>query len=87
METAKQTQKPKRPVGRPRANGKAQLDRSTLLLGTAKLIAANGYSGTSIRMIASELDVSTASIFHLFPTKDALLNALIAFVAAPSLKV
>ncbi len=78
------TSNTKRPVGRPRADGKAHLDRKTLLLTTAKLIADNGYAGTSIRMIATELDVSTASIFNLFPTKDALLNALIEFVAAPS---
>lgn len=78
------TSNTKRPVGRPRADGKAHLDRKTLLLTTAKLIADNGYAGTSIRMIATRLDVSTASIFNLYPTKDALLNALIEFVAAPS---
>lgn len=76
----------KRPVGRPRADGKAHLNRETLLKTTAKLIAANGYSGTSIRMIASALDASTASIFNLYPSKEKLLNALIAFAASPSLE-
>lgn len=75
----------KRPVGRPRSDGGQQLTRDKLLKATAKLIAANGYTGTSFRKIAAALDVTTASIFHLYPSKEALLNALIAYAAAPSL--
>ena len=67
----------KRPVGRPRANGKAQLTRDALLQAAAKLITRNGYTGTSIRMIAAELDITTASIFNLYPSKEKLLNSLI----------
>lgn len=74
----------KRPVGRPRADGQQHLTRDALLKTTAKLVAANGYTGTSIRMIAKELDVTTASIFNIYGSKDKLLNGLIAFAASHS---
>ena len=76
----------RRPVGRPRRDGKAHLSYEQVFDVCARLIAQHGFAGTSIRMIAAELDASTASFFHLFKTKDDLLNALIAFAAAPSLK-
>ncbi len=77
--------KEKRPVGRPRADGRAHLTTEKLLKVTAKLIAQNGYTGTSFRMIARELDVTIASIFHLYPSKEALLNAMIAHAAKSSI--
>ena len=76
----------RRPVGRPRRDGKAHLSYEQVFDVCARLIAQHGFAGTSIRKIAAELDASTASFFHLFKTKDDLLNALIAFAAAPSLK-
>lgn len=78
--------KRKRPVGRPRADGRDHLAPDVLLKASAKLIAKNGYTGTSFRMIAKELDVTTASIFHLYPSKDKLLNALIVYAFRPSLE-
>lgn len=77
--------KPKRPVGRPRADGRAQLSREEVLLTAARLIARNGFAGTSIRMIAGALDAAPASIFNLFASKDDLLNELIEVAATPSL--
>lgn len=77
--------KTKRPVGRPRSDGGDQLSRGKLLAATAKLMAANGYTGTSFRMIAAELDVTTASIFHLYASKDKLLSSLIAESTKPFL--
>jgi len=74
----------KRPVGRPRADGRPQLTRDTVLKTAAILIAENGYSATSIRMIAEAEGAVPASIFNLFPSKDALLNELIGFVSKPS---
>lgn len=76
----------KRPVGRPRADGRPQLTRGAVLYAAAVLIAEKGYSATSIRMIAETLGAVPASIFNLFPSKDALLNELIGFVSEPSLK-
>lgn len=76
----------RRPVGRPRRDGKAHLSQEQVFDVCARLIAQHGFAGTSIRMIAAELDASTASFFHLFKTKDDLLNALIAYAAGPSLR-
>ncbi len=76
----------KRPVGRPRNDGRPQLTRHTVFLAAAALIAKNGYAGTSIRMIANEVGAVPASIFNLFATKEALLNELIGFVSEPSLQ-
>ncbi len=77
--------KPKRPVGRPRADGKPQLTKEAVFFVAAKHIARDGYAGTSIRKIAAELKAAPASVFNLFPTKDALLNELLGFAAAPSM--
>lgn len=80
----KATNTSKRPVGRPRNDGRPQLTRHSVFLAAAALIAKNGYAGTSIRMIANEVGAVPASIFNLFPTKEALLNELIGFVSEPS---
>ncbi len=72
----------KKPVGRPRRDGKPHLTREALFEATAELIAVNGYAGTSIRMIATAADTSPASIFNLFASKDELLNAVIAYAAS-----
>lgn len=74
----------KRPVGRPRADGRPQLTRAAVMVVAARLIAENGYAGTSIRMIAAALDAVPASVFNLFASKDTLLNELIDFMARPS---
>ena len=75
----------KRPIGRPRRDGRPQLTRADVFVSTAKLIAQDGYGGTSIRKIASDLDASPASIFNLFPSKEDILNELIEFAASPAL--
>jgi len=83
-DSAKTKTSAKRPVGRPRADGRPQLARNTVLKTAAILIAEKGYSATSIRMIAETVGAVPASIFNLFPSKDALLNELIGFVSEPS---
>ena len=75
----------RRPIGRPRGDGRPHLTRHEALLAAARLISAEGYTGASIRMIAQELGVATASLFNLFPSKDALLNELVVYLAQPSL--
>ncbi|HBM90073.1 MAG: TetR/AcrR family transcriptional regulator [Parvibaculaceae bacterium] len=77
--------KVRRPVGRPRADGKPQLTKEAVFLVAAKHIAQDGYAGASIRKIAAELKAAPASVFNLFPTKDVLLNELLGFAAAPSM--
>lgn len=76
---------PRRPVGRPRQDGRPHLTRDAVLQTAGKMIARHGFAGASIRMLAGALDCSPASLFNLFPSKDALLNELMAYAAAPSL--
>ncbi|WP_377351970.1 TetR/AcrR family transcriptional regulator [Phenylobacterium conjunctum] len=75
----------RRPVGRPRGDGRPHLTRTVVFLAAARLIAEHGYAGTSIRMIAREAEASPASLFNLFAGKDELLNELILYLAQPSL--
>ena len=75
----------RRPVGRPRGDGRPHLTRPTVFFAAARLIAEHGYAGTSVRMIAQAAGASPASLFNLFASKDELLNALIAYLAQPSL--
>lgn len=82
---AKRVPAGRRPVGRPRGDGKPHLTRQAVFAASAQLIARHGYGGTSIRMIAAALEASPASLFHLFETKADLLNDMIAFAAGPSL--
>lgn len=87
VETAEKSVAPKtkRPVGRPRADGRPQLTKEAVFFVAAKHIAKDGYAGASIRKIAAELKAAPASVFNLFPTKDVLLNELLAFAASPSM--
>ena len=87
MELSEKTpaRRPKRPVGRPRADGRPQLTKEAVFLVAAKHIAKDGYAGASIRKIAAELKAAPASVFNLFPTKDVLLNELLCFAATPSM--
>ncbi|XOV82885.1 MAG: TetR/AcrR family transcriptional regulator [bacterium] len=75
----------RRPVGRPRANGKPPLSREAVFATATRLIAQHGYAGTSLRMIAQALDAQAPSITQLFKTKDNLLNELVQRLAKVSL--
>ena len=77
--------KVKRPVGRPRADGKPQLTRKAVFAAAAKLIAQHGYTGTSLRMIAETLGVQAPSILQLFKSKDKLLIQLVQAISKISL--
>ena len=81
----KQAKPHKKPVGRPRADGRPHLSREQVFEACLKLIAMNGYAATSIRAIGDSVNASPASLFNLFGSKDGLLNELIAFAAQPSL--
>ena len=76
--------KKRRPVGRPRGDGKPHLTRQRVFEVCTKLIAQHGFAGASIRMMATALDASPASLFNLFGSKDGLLNELIAYAAQGS---
>ena len=62
----KQTKK--RGPGRP----SRPLSREQLLAVARKRYAASGYAATSMRDLADELGITKASLFHHFPSKEAL---------------
>lgn len=46
-----------------------------LLTIATQLFADQGYEGTSMRQIAQQCDVASASLFHYYPSKQALYQA------------
>jgi TetR/AcrR family transcriptional regulator len=63
----------KRKPGRP-----AQpIDRSTLIAVAGRSFAAHGYAATSLSDIASAVGLRKASLYHHFPTKEALYFAVL----------
>ena len=44
---------------------------------TLELMAERGASGTSMRALAAACDLNVAALYHYFPSKDALLRAVI----------
>jgi AcrR family transcriptional regulator len=51
--------------------------RADLLQRAFDLFAQKGFQRTSMRGIASELGVSTGKLYHYFPTKDAIFEAMV----------
>lgn len=58
---------PRRPVGRPPLGSEDKHER--ILTEALKLFAIHGYSGTSLRDIASASDISKAGLLHHFGSK------------------
>lgn len=52
--------------------------RAKLLEAAVRLFARQGYSATSIRSLASEAGVALGLLYHYFPSKEAVLEALMA---------
>jgi AcrR family transcriptional regulator len=52
--------------------------RQRILDAAAKLFAERGFSSTSIRDIAAELDIANPSIYHHFRSKEEILEELLA---------
>ena len=76
----------KRPVGRPRADGRPPLERHQVLMTAGRLITEHGYAGTSLRMIADALDTSAPAIAQRFGNKAELLNELVTAMADVSIR-
>jgi len=74
----------RRPVGRPRADGRPPITREAVFEAAARLIAIHGYAGTSLRMIAAELGASAPSISQMFGAKQQLLVDLVQTMASVS---
>jgi AcrR family transcriptional regulator len=52
--------------------------RKKLTAAAVRLFAKQGYSATSIRAVAGEAGVSLGLLYHYFPSKEAVLEALLA---------
>ncbi|WP_067651962.1 TetR/AcrR family transcriptional regulator [Nocardia harenae] len=66
------------PNTEPRRRGRpVALDRETVVAATDRMLAADGAAGFSMRRLAGHLGVSTAAIYHHFPTKNALFFAVL----------
>ncbi|MCC3331502.1 TetR/AcrR family transcriptional regulator [Nocardia abscessus] len=62
----------------PRKRGRpVRLDRETILAATGQMLTADGAKTFSMRRLADRLGVSTAAIYHHFPTKGALFFAVL----------
>lgn len=62
----------------PRKRGRpVRLDRETILAATDQMLSADGAETFSMRRLAGRLAVSTAAIYHHFPTKGALFFAVL----------
>lgn len=59
--------------------------RLRILHEGSRLFAAKGYHGTSTRDIAAAVGIRQPSLFHHFPTKQAIAEALLEFDLAPSI--
>lgn len=53
-----------------------ELYRDELLSRSFDLFASRGYSNITMREIAKELGVSTGTLYHYFPTKNAMLEEM-----------
>lgn len=63
----------------PRRRHPTPQDARTLLLdGALRAFARHGYEGASVRDIAAEAQVAPGLLYHYFPGKEALLQALFA---------
>jgi TetR/AcrR family transcriptional regulator, cholesterol catabolism regulator len=68
-----------RPVGRPRSEDNRGRD---VLAAAVVLFASRGFDATSVRDIAAEAGVQPASVYYHYPSKEALLVAIVDQAAA-----
>ncbi|WP_422115977.1 TetR/AcrR family transcriptional regulator [Brachybacterium sp. UNK5269] len=64
------------PAGRHRT-GDRSTRREQILDGASEMFAEHGYDGASLRHIAAHVGISHPGMLHHFPSKDALLGAVI----------
>ncbi|WP_369028653.1 TetR/AcrR family transcriptional regulator, partial [Nocardia farcinica] len=66
------------PNSAPRRRGRPiRLEREAVLAATDDMLATEGAGAFSMRRLAGRLGVSTAAIYHHFPTKGALFFAVL----------
>jgi AcrR family transcriptional regulator len=52
--------------------------RDRIVAAAARLFAANGVAGTTVRMIGDEVGVLSGSLYHHFAAKEAIVDAILA---------
>jgi len=66
----------RRGPGRPPGPSQAAEVRARIVGEAGRLYASGGYAGLSFGTLAQRTDVTKATLFHYFPTKDALVYAV-----------
>ncbi|MFI0820216.1 TetR/AcrR family transcriptional regulator [Streptomyces sp. NPDC021098] len=66
-----------RPVARRGPYAKSARRRAEIISSATSVFSARGYRGGSLREIAKQLDLSLTSVVHHFPSKSALLVAVL----------
>lgn len=61
-------------VGRPPS---MDAPRETILAHAARLFAQHGYEGTSLQQVAAAVGITKAAIYHYFPTKQVMYEAIV----------
>jgi AcrR family transcriptional regulator len=56
---------------------KARKTRRKILIAATRLFARQGYRGTTVTDIAQAIDMTQGALFHHFPNKEALLEAVV----------
>jgi len=69
----------------PRIVRKHNKRRESILKAAAGVFGEMGYHRTSLEDIAEHLDLTRASLYHYFPSKDALLSACLEFGASEAI--
>ena len=54
--------------------------KKALLIAAARLYSQKGYAAISMRMLASEVGITPAALYHHFPDKEALYSAVLDYV-------
>jgi len=67
--------------GPSRKEQQARKTRRRILSVAAKLFARHGYHKTTVNDIARGVGMTTGAVFHYFPSKEALLDALVEWLA------
>ena len=67
----------RRGPGRPPGPSQAADVRARIVVEASRLYAAGGYAGLSFGTLAERVGLTKASLFHYFPTKDALATAVL----------
>ena len=64
-----------------RAAGEPPARREEVLETALTLVSEHGVAGASLRKLAAELGISQPSLYHYFPSKDALVSAVVEYCA------